>query len=133
MGGVTLTYNPSGGYPFVTPVGFNGKYDAEGGCQNLRTYLAYDFVNIDAGLYPDPNPGPASPPQRAGLIGNNGPAKGALGNYNSYTYGPSSGHPSVVNHLFGDAAVRTIRKDVDFAMYFFAITRNNGDPAPSFD
>jgi prepilin-type N-terminal cleavage/methylation domain-containing protein len=143
MGGVTLTYNPSGGYPFVTPVGFNGKYDAEGGCQALRTYLAYDFVNTDAGKYPDPNGGPLPPASgnpvgtpstdKAGLMGAVGPASGALGTYNAYTCGPSSGHPSVVNHLFGDAAVRTIRKDVDFAMYFFAITRNNGDPAPNIE
>jgi prepilin-type N-terminal cleavage/methylation domain-containing protein len=137
MGGTVLSYvaasTTSSGFPFITPGGFNGKYEAEGGCQTLRTYLAYDFVSVDAGSYPDPNIGP-TPTQKVGIIGNNGPAKGAaLGSYNSYACGPSSGHPSVVNHLFGDAAVRTIRKDVDFAMYFFAITRNNGDPAPSFD
>jgi prepilin-type N-terminal cleavage/methylation domain-containing protein len=120
------------GFPFITPPGFNGKYNEDGGCQGLRTYLAYDFVNVDAGKYPDPNTGP-TPPQKAGIVGNNGPANGSLGSYNSYECGPSSGHPSVVNHLFGDAAVRTIRKDVDYAMYFFAITRNNGDPAPNID
>ena len=40
-------------FPYIFPTGFNGKYDAEGGLQNLRTYLAYDFVNVDAGHYPD--------------------------------------------------------------------------------
>jgi type II secretory pathway pseudopilin PulG len=119
------------GFTFVNPPGFNGKYDADGGCQGLRTYLAYDFINVDSGKYPDPNGGPG--PKAGVIVGNSGPPNGSLGSYNAYTCGPSSGHPSVVNHLFGDAAVRTIRKDVDFAMYFFAITRNNGDPAPSFD
>jgi prepilin-type N-terminal cleavage/methylation domain-containing protein len=44
-------------------------------------------------------------------------------------YGPSSGHPSVINCLFGDGSVRGIRKDVDAQALFFAITRNNNDPA----
>ncbi len=84
-------------------------------------------MNADASKYPDPKTG--------SIIGNVAPgtAPTSPSPYNSFTYGPSSGHPSVVNHLFGDAAVRTIRKDIDFAMYFFAITRNNNDPAPSFD
>ena len=90
----------------------------------MRTYLQYDFPNADAGKYPDP--------RDASVTGVQNTAS-AVPPFNSWTYGPSSGHPSVVNHLFGDAAVRTIRKDVDFAMYFFAITRNNSDPAPSFD
>jgi type II secretory pathway pseudopilin PulG len=45
-------------------------------------------------------------------------------------YGPSSHHPSVVNHLFGDGAVRSISKDVDPAAYMFGITRAGGDPTP---
>lgn len=43
--------------------------------------------------------------------------------------GPSSGHPSVVNHLFGDGSARGIRKDVDYDCYFFLITRDNNDPS----
>lgn len=46
-----------------------------------------------------------------------------------WIYGPSSGHPSVVNCLFGDGSVRGVRKDVDAQALFFAITRNNNDPA----
>ena len=105
-------------YPYVAPNGFNGKYyeDAAPYIQGLRTYLAYDFPGTDSGKYPDPN----TPPTPVGA-------------WNNKMFGPSSGHPSVVNHLFGDGAVHTVRKDVDFAMYFFAITRNNGDPAPDFD
>ena len=42
--------------------------------------------------------------------------------------GPTSGHPSVANHLFADGAVRSVGKDVDCAAYYFMITRDNGDP-----
>ena len=46
---------------------------------------------------------------------------------NKPAYGLSAGHPSVVNHLFVDGTVRSLRKDIDYALYFFLITRNNGD------
>jgi prepilin-type N-terminal cleavage/methylation domain-containing protein len=118
--GVTYEASNQSTYPYIRPTGFNGKYneDADARIQALRTYLAYDFPNTDAGKYPDP---------RSGTL------VGTIATAAPFTYGPSAGHPSVVNHLFGDGAVRSIRKDVDFAMYFFAITRNNGDPAPNFD
>jgi hypothetical protein len=99
-------------YPFWIPAGFNMKFyeDAPPAIQALRTYLAYDFSpgGKDAGTYPS-----------------------SVGR--TPKYGPSSGHPKTVNHLFGDGAVRSVRKDVDFAMYFIGITRNNGDPTPSND
>ena len=95
------------GYPFWCPTGFNGQYgdNASPAIRSLHTYLAYDFSpgGKDAGSYP-----------------------ASVGR--TPKYGPSSGHPGVVNHLFGDGAVRTIARDVDFAMYFFAVTRKNGDP-----
>jgi type II secretory pathway pseudopilin PulG len=116
---LTYTYEASNAstYPYIRPTGFNGKYneDAAPAIQQLRTYLAYDFPNTDANHYPDPRSGTPQFSVPTNL------------------YGPSAGHPSSVNHLFADGAVRSIRKDVDFAMYFFAITRNNGDPAPNFD
>ena len=99
----------SKGYPFWYPTGFNGKYgeEASPAIKALRTYLSYDFSpgGKDTGSYP-----------------------ASVGR--TPTYGPSSGHPNVVNHLFGDGAVITIRRDVDFAMYFWAVTLNNGDPSP---
>ncbi len=132
-GAPNISYQPASttvgsGYPFVIPNGFNGKYDADAAStvQLMRTYLQYDFPNTNAGQYPDPSNLPSNLANLCNIAGGVPP-------YNSKTYGPSSGHPSVVNHLFGDGAVRTIRKDVDFAMYFFAITRNNNDPAPNFD
>jgi hypothetical protein len=43
-------------------------------------------------------------------------------------YGPSSAHPEIVNHLFGDGTVRSISRDVTVGGYMWAITRCGGDP-----
>jgi type II secretory pathway pseudopilin PulG len=98
--------------PYWYPTGFNRKYNEEASpeIQALRTYLAFDFSlgGKDAGKYP--------------------PSVGRTPNY-----GPSSAHPNVVNHLFVDGAVRCIRKDADYAMYFFSVTPNNGDPGGGCD
>ena len=120
--GVTYTGRDNS-FPFVRPTGFNGKYNEEAGptIQVLRTFLAYDFLNTDAGKYPTGT----SPPSGT-LVGN-------FATSAPYTAGPSAGHPTVVNHLFGDGTVKSISKNVDFCMYFFAITKSNGDPAPSFE
>lgn len=45
-------------------------------------------------------------------------------------YGPSSHHDGVVNHGFADGSVHSISKQIDAALYFFIITRNNADPIP---
>jgi hypothetical protein len=50
---------------------------------------------------------------------------------NTPLYGPSSGHPSIVNHLMGDASVHSLNKQMDVAAYTFLITRNGGDPNPT--
>jgi len=47
-------------------------------------------------------------------------------------YGASSHHAGVINHLFVDADVRAISKDVDVALYMFVITRAAADPANLF-
>jgi hypothetical protein len=91
---------------FWAPLDFNGGiYDnATPAIQSLRTYLAFDFRHG----YKDESTYPAG-------IGRK-PA-----------FGPSSGHPDIVNHLFFDGSVRNVRRDVDYALYFFWITRNNND------
>jgi type II secretory pathway pseudopilin PulG len=95
---------------FWAPAGFNGNYYgyAAPEIQALRTYLSFDFRpgQKDAGAYP-------------ASVGRT-PA-----------YGPSSSHPGITNHLFADGGVRGIRNDVDYAGYFFSITKANGDPALS--
>jgi type II secretory pathway pseudopilin PulG len=97
-------------FPFWYPTGFNGYYDEKASpeIKALRTYLSYDFspYGKDAGTYPS-----------------------SVGR--TPKYGPSARHPDAVNHLFGDGAVRSVRKDVDYAMYFSGITRNNNDPSGS--
>jgi len=96
-------------FAFWRPTGFNGKYgeDASETIQNLKTYLQYDFVAQVPGVY-----------------------QGVYDTSGDYAnlYGPSSGHPGVVNHLMCDGAVRSVSKEEDFCAYFFLITRNNADP-----
>lgn len=83
---------------FYAPAGFNGKYDEEGGTSDLLTYLRCDYEED----------GPYISKQ--------------------YRKGPGSEHPNVVNHLFGDGRVHSVNKDIDAALYFFVITKANGDP-----
>ncbi len=101
---------PDKDMPFYRPTGFNGKFDknASATIKALRTYLAYDFSpRTGKDVYPDP--------ATTTVVGNRP------------TYGPSSGHPGVVNHLYVDGSVHSLRRDIDYAFYFFCITRNNGD------
>jgi type II secretory pathway pseudopilin PulG len=90
---------------YFAPAGFNGKFDEEAApeVRRLKTYLAYDFAKAEPGTY----------------VGTDARNK----------YGPSSGHPGVVNHLFGDGSVHSLSTATDFAAYMFFITRNGGDPA----
>jgi prepilin-type N-terminal cleavage/methylation domain-containing protein len=47
-------------------------------------------------------------------------------------YGPSSRHSAIANHAFLDGSVKSIPKTVDVSLYFFIVTRDNGDPASEF-
>jgi hypothetical protein len=94
---------------YWAPKGYNGKFaeDASPEVQSMQTFLAYDFRpgGKDAGTYP---PSVGRTPR----------------------YGPSSAHPSVVNHLFGDGTVRSLNHNIDCALYFFSITRAGCDSLP---
>ncbi len=87
---------------FYAPTGFNGKYGKEGGTSKWPTYLGWNY-------------------------GKDGPYIDK-----QYRKGPGSRHPGVVNHLFGDGMVRSISREIDAAMYFFIITRANGDPGSDY-
>ncbi|HOM17489.1 MAG TPA: DUF1559 domain-containing protein, partial [Thermoguttaceae bacterium] len=102
---------------YYAPTGFNGKFDDEApdSIRQLKTYLAYDFSLGDPGYYTHLEPQSTLQP-----------------NGRQAQYGPSSGHPGVVNHLLADGAVRSVSKKVDFCMYFFLITKSNGDPTGQF-
>jgi hypothetical protein len=89
---------------YYAPAGFKGEYNDQAApeVRRLKTYLGYDFAKADPGAY--------------------------VGADKRNTYGPSSAHPGVVNHLFGDGSVRSLSTGTDFAFYMFMITRNGGDP-----
>ena len=98
------TYTVASGYGgYWAPTGYNGKYDQEGGTSQFLTYLSWDYEGDD-GVY---------------ISG-------------TYQQGPGSEHPQVVNHLFGDGTVHSVRNEIDCALYFFVITRSNGDPGSEF-
>jgi prepilin-type N-terminal cleavage/methylation domain-containing protein len=107
---------------------YNGNYYDAGVAGDLVTYFSLEFgvSGKNSGSYElDPLPGGGSPCQPLGHLSSAQVASAAL----AYEYGPSSGHPSVINCLFGDGSVRGVRKDVDAQALFFAVTRNNNDPA----
>ncbi|MCC6126955.1 MAG: DUF1559 domain-containing protein [Pirellulales bacterium] len=106
---------------FALP-GFNGQYYGRGGTRAITTFFSMDFgiVGKNIGQYElDPLVAPCQAGTRY--------AQPSLSR--TYEYGPSSGHPGVINCLFGDGSVRPVRKDVDASALFFAVTRNNNDPA----
>jgi type II secretory pathway pseudopilin PulG len=122
---------------FALP-GFNGSYYSAGGTSNIITFfspLEYGVSKAvpgvpaggkgngvivpgkDAGAYPlDPTAVPCQTGFRTRWFNP------------KLIYGPSSGHPTVINCLFGDGSVRGVRKDVDAQALFQAVTRSNHDP-----
>lgn len=94
---------------YWAPVGYDAKFgdEAPPAIQALKTYMAYDFALQDPGQY--------------------------VGLETTNLYGPSSGHPGVVNHLFADGTVHSLSKDEDATSYMFLITRNGGDPTGQVD
>lgn len=107
LGTVIQPTNPPATY--WAPQGFDGTWGESGSLGTKKTYLAYDFSpsGTEKGKYESPDT----------MICPLPPA-----------YGPSSSHPAVTNHLFGDGSVQTLSKKIDIAAYFFMITKNNGDP-----
>ncbi len=107
-GNTTITLNTT--YNFYAPQGFNGKFDADGAIpSNVKAYVGYDYAPpiVENGNLYDPT--------------------------NKVHYGPSSMHSGIVNHLFADGAVHQIRSNIDVALYFFLITKNNGDPTDAYN
>jgi len=93
---------------YWAPAGYDAKFadEAPPTVQAYKTYMQYDFALQDPGPY--------------------------VGLETTNLYGPSSGHPGVVNHLLCDGAVRSVSKDEDATTYMFLITRNGGDPTGQF-
>lgn len=101
-GAVTQVTLAPGGY--YAPQGHQpGLYGPDNQqTEGFKTFLAWDFNN---------------PQNQYPMFGQNQPQ-----------FGPSSAHTGVVNHLHADGSVRSINKEVDVCAYWFAITRNGGDP-----
>jgi prepilin-type N-terminal cleavage/methylation domain-containing protein len=112
------------------PAAFNGKFAEEAGTgvASLATYLQYDFTPQGPTNPPDEYEGYFMKADYAGSTAGDGRCKRPTSSDPGRTYGPSSGHPGVVNHLFGDGTVRSLKRDIDYALYFFAITKGGNDP-----
>jgi type II secretory pathway pseudopilin PulG len=131
-GATPFMFKDTSGSSFFALPGFNGKFDSRGGTQKIVTFFSlefgYEFSPRDSkgdGIVPckDVNTYPLDPYQSPCQLAPSRPMSSP-----NWRYGPSSGHPSVINCLFGDGSVRPVRKDVDAAALFFAVTRANGDP-----
>jgi type II secretory pathway pseudopilin PulG len=106
--------NPSSFGYYCVPGHLPGVYDDDNTATcRMRTYLAYNWGN------------PAD--QSLGYGGESG--RWCLGyRRNRADWGPNSGHPGVVNHLFCDGSAMSVNNFVDVNVYFFHITVANGDP-----
>jgi prepilin-type N-terminal cleavage/methylation domain-containing protein len=121
---ITFTNVATATSEYWAPAGFvEGVYNRDAYSNMLynstycefRTYLEFDFTptGLDVGQY------------AFELLALNGPSAGT---WVRTKYGPSAGHPQVVNHLFADGSVHSLMKSTDVATYFFLITRNGHDP-----
>jgi prepilin-type N-terminal cleavage/methylation domain-containing protein/prepilin-type processing-associated H-X9-DG protein len=114
--------NDTSSYPFYYLTGFDGTFGENAGINTAtspapRTFLGYDFSKPpDQGTYDYP----------FSQFSITACSSGGQNIQNSY--GPSSAHPQVANALMCDGSVQTISKNIDVAAFFFAITKNNGDP-----
>jgi hypothetical protein len=92
-------------YDGCTPKGYREAMrespDVEGTYWTYRTYLEWDY---------DRNP----------YDGDDGAQGGR--------YGPSSGHPHVVNHLFADGHAVSMPRSIDLIFYMFLITHDQVTP-----
>lgn len=123
---VTERFNGS----FWSPAGYIAKADfyADGQMGKCNTYFSFDFgPNGKNSCKTNPINYPLDPYQSPCQL-----ASSRLQPDAGWRYGPSSGHPAVINCLHGDGAVRSLRKDIDAAALFFTVTRGNGDPGGGY-
>lgn len=92
------------GLSYYAPAGFDGKFSGSKSSvpATVRTFLGYDYENPD----------------------NQYDVKREI------KWGPSSRHRGTVNHLFADGVARSVRADIDVAIYMFMITRAAGEQFP---
>ncbi len=139
-GSGAVTFQASSGtMNYASPTGFTGTFNQNGQANNPGsgyaaewTFLQYSFEpghglggNVSGGILREAWIAlalrvltPAPPPTPRPLT-------------TQPTYGPSSGHSAIVNHLMADASVHSLSKQIDVAAYMFLITKNGGDPVPT--
>ena len=125
---------------YYAPQGFMGGWDdagkatgvqssggSSGGYTSFRTFLACDFrpTGGDAGTYPPFTTDNHCQPSRK--VGSQSSSSTTS---NTPAFGPSSGHPTTVNHLMGDGSVQGLSKQIDVSAYMFMITKAGNDPNP---
>ncbi len=127
-----FTQSGSGSPAYWAPQGFTGGWTETGQAWHptpaytaYRTFLAFNFspTGADAGTYPTFATN-ASPTEEADW-------PPTTPTSNTPNYGPSSGHPTIVNHLMADGSVWSLHKDIDVSAYMFLITKAGGDPRES--
>jgi prepilin-type N-terminal cleavage/methylation domain-containing protein len=104
-------------YGYYAPANYNGKFgdEAPQAIQDMKPYVAYDF---------------SIPSPKAYVSLETTSTLSPIGYTASRTqsYGPSSGHPGVVNAMFADGTVRSLSKKIDYCAFLFLCTRNGGEP-----
>ena len=102
-------------------VGYNNRESYDTGSAGNSTYVRYrQYIEMDFSA-PGHDAGQYSLHLQSTLSGD-------TVYYHDVHYGPSSGHPLIVNMLFADGSVHSIPKVTDVSTLFFLITRNGHDP-----
>lgn len=134
-GATPVLYTDDSGSSYYALPGFNGKYYDRGGTGSIVTFFSLEYGYHSIGPSTGGKGGPTAPNKDAGTYPLDPTAIPCQKGFHSTSwpkgseYGPSSGHPSVINCLMADGSVRCVRKDVDAEALFQAVTRGNNDPA----
>jgi len=109
------------GVPYFHPAGYTaGAFWDRSTVTYNRTYLGWDYDGSSGSTSTGPYLDGETQPSVAPNIPDGGPT--------AITYGPSSHHSGVTNHVFADGSTHSIANNIDAALYMFITTRNNADP-----
>ncbi len=138
-GSGAVTFQASSGtMNYASPTGFTGTFNQNGQANNPGsgyaaewTFLQYSTSSgtVSGETYPAAFSGGMDSVSVTGA--NPGATTYTEATDNAPTWGPSSGHSAIVNHLMADASVHSLSKQIDVAAYMFLITKNGGDPVPT--
>ena len=116
---IGYTDTATSGLDYIIPTNFSvGNFWDKSTVTGNYTYLMWDY---DVTPY-------VGPPDMVTVAPNQVPRPPVGMSLPAITYGPSSDHSGVINHMLADGSVQSIAQDIDRAAYMFLITRNGGDP-----